>query len=160
VTVAYLITFRTYGSWLHGDDRGSVDRRRFNTPGEPTIPPRVGLVSAERANLRQPPVRLTHHERDVIREAIRTAAHRLSWTLHAINVRTEHVHVVVSSEWRAESLLSTLKAEATRTLRRNGLRPVTERIWSRHGSTKYLWDDNSVAAAVDYVLNRQDIAPS
>ena len=24
--LAYLITVRTYGTWLHGDDRGSVDR--------------------------------------------------------------------------------------------------------------------------------------
>ncbi len=24
---AYLITFRTYGSWLHGDEKGSIDRK-------------------------------------------------------------------------------------------------------------------------------------
>jgi hypothetical protein len=24
--LAYIITFRCYGSWLHGDERGSVDR--------------------------------------------------------------------------------------------------------------------------------------
>jgi hypothetical protein len=26
--LAYLITFRCYGTWLHGDERGSVDRFR------------------------------------------------------------------------------------------------------------------------------------
>jgi hypothetical protein len=32
--LAYLITFNTYGSWLHGDRRGSVDRfhNRYGTP--------------------------------------------------------------------------------------------------------------------------------
>ena len=34
VPLAYLITFRTYGTWLHGDARGSVDREHnvFGTP--------------------------------------------------------------------------------------------------------------------------------
>ena len=26
IPLAYLITFRSYGTWLHGDKRGSVDR--------------------------------------------------------------------------------------------------------------------------------------
>jgi len=26
IPLAYLITFRCYGTWLHGDERGSVDR--------------------------------------------------------------------------------------------------------------------------------------
>lgn len=32
--LAYFISIRTYGTWLHGDDRGSVDRQHneFNTP--------------------------------------------------------------------------------------------------------------------------------
>jgi hypothetical protein len=31
--LAYLITIRTYGTWLHGDEKGSVDRHGFNTYG-------------------------------------------------------------------------------------------------------------------------------
>jgi hypothetical protein len=26
--LAYLITLRTFGTWLHGDERGSVSRKR------------------------------------------------------------------------------------------------------------------------------------
>ena len=26
IPLAYLITFRCYGTWLHGDKRGSIDR--------------------------------------------------------------------------------------------------------------------------------------
>ena len=26
IALAYLITFRCYGTWLHGDKRGSIDR--------------------------------------------------------------------------------------------------------------------------------------
>src|SRR2546421_10613910 len=34
IPIAYLITFRCYGTWLHGDERGSVDREhnRYKTP--------------------------------------------------------------------------------------------------------------------------------
>jgi hypothetical protein len=37
VPLAYLITFRAYGTWLHGDSRGSVDRFH-NRYGVPLIP--------------------------------------------------------------------------------------------------------------------------
>jgi hypothetical protein len=29
--LGYLITFRCYGSWLHGDKRGSIDRFTIGT---------------------------------------------------------------------------------------------------------------------------------
>ena len=34
VPLGYLITFRCYGTWLHGDERGSIDRfhNRYKTP--------------------------------------------------------------------------------------------------------------------------------
>ena len=35
--LAYFITFRCYGTWLHGDERGSVDRFH-NIYGMPFIP--------------------------------------------------------------------------------------------------------------------------
>ena len=38
VPQGYLITFRCYGTWLHGDGRGSVDRFH-NRYGSPLIPP-------------------------------------------------------------------------------------------------------------------------
>ncbi|HWY68950.1 MAG TPA: hypothetical protein VNX88_09810 [Terriglobales bacterium] len=28
IPLAYLITFRCYGTWLHGDERGSIDRHQ------------------------------------------------------------------------------------------------------------------------------------
>ncbi len=34
IPLAYLITFRSYGSWLHGDERGLIDRfhNRYESP--------------------------------------------------------------------------------------------------------------------------------
>jgi len=38
IPLAYLITFTTYGTWLHGDPRGSVDREH-NVWGTPFLDP-------------------------------------------------------------------------------------------------------------------------
>jgi len=38
IPLAYLISFRTYGTWLHGDKRGSIDRFH-NRYRSPYIPP-------------------------------------------------------------------------------------------------------------------------
>jgi hypothetical protein len=46
--LAYLITFRCYGTWFHGDKRGSVDRRKFNSYGKPRTRPNVSLEEAEK----------------------------------------------------------------------------------------------------------------
>jgi hypothetical protein len=40
--LAYLITLRTFGTWLHGDERGSVGRKR-NVYGRREIAPNHGL---------------------------------------------------------------------------------------------------------------------
>ena len=43
--LAYLITFRCYGTWVHGDERGSMDRRASET----VDPARQYDLSLERA---------------------------------------------------------------------------------------------------------------
>jgi hypothetical protein len=42
--LAYFITFSTYGSWLHGEEKGSVDRAH-NLPGTPYLEADAGTCS-------------------------------------------------------------------------------------------------------------------
>jgi REP element-mobilizing transposase RayT len=72
-----------------------------------------------------------------------------------MNVRTNHVHVVVEAPVEPEEAMRVLKARATRALREAGHFDPSREIWTRHGSTRYLWDERAVSVAVDYVLNRQ-----
>ena len=53
--VGFLITFRCYGTWLHGDERGSFDghHRRYGTPGLPASELRR---QRDQDLMRQPPV--------------------------------------------------------------------------------------------------------
>ena len=50
--LAYLKTIRTYGTWLHGDSRGSVDRREYNRYGDPKIAARELYESRDREGMK------------------------------------------------------------------------------------------------------------
>ncbi len=68
--LAYLITFRTYGTWLHGDPRGSMDRQRANTWAEPNLDAIPGLAAWERTVLKHPARFLDATDRGVVERAI------------------------------------------------------------------------------------------
>ena len=50
--LAYFITIRTYGTWLHGDERSSTSRFR-NNPGQPRHPPKpdMGVPKRDKAQI-------------------------------------------------------------------------------------------------------------
>jgi REP element-mobilizing transposase RayT len=158
--LAYLITIRTYGTWLHGDERGSVDRRLYNKYGTPKIAHNERLVRAEEAQLEHPPVTLTEAQRAVVERAIREVCAHRGYQLLAVNARTNHVHTVVAATCKPEPVMNAFKAYATRHLREAGLLPLDVRPWSRHGSNPYLWTPEQVDRAIDYVINGQDDRPS
>src|SRR5258708_38386433 len=93
--LGYLITFRCYGTWLHGDERGSIDRfhRRYKAPYLPRSDRRVDLSLRK---LKSQPSALDSRQRRIVDNAIRGVCKYREWLLHAINVRTNHVHTVVS----------------------------------------------------------------
>jgi REP element-mobilizing transposase RayT len=151
---AYLITFSTYGSWLHGDERGSVNRWR-NRPGVDPVPANPGLRRAEERRLLSEPQRTTPHRRAVIERAIHERCTVAEWHLHALNVRTNHVHAVLSANSRPEPVMTSLKAWATRAMREARLLGESEKIWTRHGSTRYLWKQSDIDDACRYVIEGQ-----
>ncbi len=151
---AYFITFTTYGTRLHGDERSSVDRHT-TTPGTPTLTPHAGRRYVAQQAMKGPAVLLSDPKRTLIDETIRSLALRRKWSLDALNVRTNHVHTVVIAEDLPELVMQGMKAWATRELVAAQLRSHGERLWTRHGSTRWLTNESSRATAIDYVLNRQ-----
>jgi REP element-mobilizing transposase RayT len=153
--LALFITFNCYGAWLHGDPRGSVNQRsvQYNTP---ILPAHRVLHAAMKDLMIQPPVMLNAAERAVVLDSIVETCRCLSWNLLAAHVRTSHVHAVIAGDCVPEGILRRLKAYATRDLNRSfGSR---RRRWANHGSTRYLWNEVSVAAAVRYVVEGQGAA--
>jgi REP element-mobilizing transposase RayT len=152
--LAYFITFRCYGTWLPGDERGWVDRRQ-NGYGTDIGLHSSGLQSTARSALTHPPFRLDSEERAIVDGTIRDVCAYRRWVLHALNVRTNHVHMVVSAASDPESVMTTLKGWSTRRLREAGLIDASRRAWSRHGSTRYLWKEDQVELACGYVMDGQ-----
>jgi REP element-mobilizing transposase RayT len=153
--LAHLITFRSYGTWLHGDHRGSVDRlhNRFKTPYASENQKRN---QHNKELLKGEPVVLDAPRRRSVETAIRETCGYRCWTLRALNVRTNHVHAVVSiGATKSELALNALKANATRQMRQDGCWQLAHSPWVDKGSRRNLWNERSVELAIDYVINGQ-----
>jgi REP element-mobilizing transposase RayT len=155
VPEGYLLTFRTYGSWLHGDPRGSQSRAR-STYGTPVLPPNAAWQRAERARMTGPTLHLGVADRQIVERTVAEVCRHRRWRLYAVSARTEHVHVVLTAPGRPERILEALKAWCTRRLREAARAEREAVIWSRHGSTRYLWDHKSLEEAAAYVRYGQD----
>ncbi len=154
IPLAYFLTFTCYGTWLHGDERGSVDREH-NVPGTPVIPPDAARHARERDNLAQLPYRLDEARRQVALHALCEIAQRKGWTLHAVHVRSNHVHLVVTADGPPERILNDFKIAVSRRLNQAFPTERDRTRWTRHGSTRYLWTEEAIAEKVHYVLEGQ-----
>src|SRR6266849_440601 len=118
--LGYLITFRCYGTWLHGDERGSIDRFH-NRYKSPYLPRSDRWRDRNRRELKSEPSTLDAKQRQSVDSAVREVCTTRRWFLHAISVRTNHVHVVVSiGASKPQRALNSFKAYATRRMRRDG----------------------------------------
>jgi REP element-mobilizing transposase RayT len=151
---AYLITFRCYGTWLHGDERGSVDRYR-NRYDSPKIARARSWLGKNARMLKHPPVALDALRRRAVKDAVRETCDIREWRLRALNVRTNHVHAVVAAACEPKHVLTALKANATRQMREAGCWPYQHSPWVEGGSKRFLWTESAVQAAIVYVLDRQ-----
>lgn len=152
--LAYFLTWTCHGARLHGDPRGSFDDRN-NAVDSPLIPANPEWRAWEAA-IAEPPFSLNPDARRVVRDTISAHCTFREWVLHSLNVRTEHVHIVVScGEIAPEPVMGQFKAWCTRRLREAGLVTDQAELWTRHGSTRYLWTRQHILDAVAYVRDRQ-----
>jgi REP element-mobilizing transposase RayT len=154
IPLAYLITFRTYGTWLPGDENGTVDDTH-NEPGTHMLPPDPRRESQARDLMDQPAYTLDAPRRDIVLQTIQEVCAYRGWSLLAAHVRTNHVHVVVHASQAPEKVMTDFKAYASRKLNAAGLDEPERKRWSRHGSTRYLWQPEHAEAAIRYVVHEQ-----
>jgi REP element-mobilizing transposase RayT len=154
--LAFLLTWTTYGTWLHGDERGSIERVGRTSR---VLDPNASLEAHERDLLSHRECTLDGSRRDVVRAAITRHCEFRGWCRHALAVRTNHVHVVVSCRCPPDRAMIEFKAYATRALRDEGLVGREQHVWSRHGSTRHLHFDEALHGAIRYVLEGQGPEP-
>jgi REP element-mobilizing transposase RayT len=155
IPLAVFFTFRCYGTWLHGDERGAVDRHN-NIYKNPRILANDNCQKFNEKQLKFPAVKLNAAERKSVERAIGETCEKRRWSLLALNVRTNHVHAVIAiGSNGAESALIALKANATRHLREDRLWNHGHTPWAKKGSKRKLWNEKSIWEATNYVLNGQ-----
>ena len=109
--LAYHITWTAYGTWLAGDQRGWVAR---DLPEIQKPDPRREDLA--RSLMVEEAATLTPEQRDVVWRTIEDHCAIRRWTLHAVNVRTTHVHVVVTADRAPEDVMNQLKSWCSRRL--------------------------------------------
>lgn len=79
------------------------------------------------------------------------------WTIVALNVRTNHVHVVVDCKEKhtPEQAMQQFKMWSTRRLHEAGIVTRTSHLWTDHGSTRYIKGADSLMSAVHYAEHCQ-----
>ena len=155
IPIAYLITFRCYGTWLHGDERGSINR--FNNQYQsPYLAVDKNWESYNKSKLKGEAVLLDAKERKIFEQTIREVCKFKDWVLHAVNVRTNHVHAVVSiGDHLSATALNAFKSYSTKNLRQNGCWKSSGSPWADKGSRRYLWNEKSLETAIEYVAGGQ-----
>lgn len=93
--------------------------------------------------------------RKVVCDAIIEECRFRGWTLHALHVRSNHIHFVVTAESKPEFVMRACKANASKRLNQAGFENAERKRWTAHGSTRYLWNEETVAEKTHYTLHEQ-----
>ena len=95
----------------------------------------------------------------IVELTIREVAQHRTWTIHALSVRSNHVHVVITAETNPETVMNSFKSWTTRRMIEADVLPKDTKTWSRHGSTRYLWTTEALESACRYVKDGQEPIP-
>ncbi|MBM3967709.1 MAG: hypothetical protein FJ308_22030 [Planctomycetes bacterium] len=147
---AIFITWTTYGSWLPGDHRGWSDSNGTARQPQPL------LEVWARNRLKELPVVLCQEQREAIERVIREHAEIRGWSLFAVSVRSNHVHVVVRATAIPSKVRDQFKANATRVLRAMPQPIANEKVWSKGGDIEFVDTDEELERIVLYVTEAQD----
>ncbi len=150
--IAYLITWTTYGTWLQGDERGWKRRGAagFELPNS-------SFKEAAKDKMKESSFLLTASDREVVEKTVRKHCEVRGWELHAVNARSNHVHVVVTSPDYDPAIVSNqLKAWSSRLLKKTSY-PDRERFWTERSGRRWINHESDLDSVIVYVLEAQDL---
>ena len=148
--VTYFITWTTYGTWLPGDHRGWRKRSKGSQTPQPLLEDWV------RDRLSEKPVLLNSVQRKKVEDVCRDHADRRGWGLHAVNARSNHVHIVVTADAAPNKVRDQFKANATRVLRQEPDPVTNEKVWARGGDCEIVDGEEELERVVIYSTDAQD----
>lgn len=175
--LAYHITFGTYGTRLHGDPRGTVDRKA-NKPGDPIIGAEPDWERMDRSTLRFLPVLLDAGGRSFVESVVPSLCGRGEWELHVCAAKPDREHVLLTISREAKPVRRWLKTWLSQALNEHlgsespavpepragrAYRDHRSRLgheggddrhppwWSKGGSIKWIWDEKYFDNVYNYI---------
>jgi REP element-mobilizing transposase RayT len=166
--LAYFLTWVTYGTWLPGDERGWVEYQYGWKLPDPSRQREAAARMTEDA------CRLDDEQREVVERQIGETCRIRGWELHTVNCRSNHAHVVVAANQSPKIVRNQLKAWCTRRLKQLEVARLTRSVseartsqetsptavrenwWAERGSQRFINDEVSLEAAIQYVRDGQD----
>ncbi len=153
MAIAFFSTWTTYGSWLPGDQRGWYQPGRGLREPDAMRRLEAALLMTESA------LTLDLEQRQTVERTIAEHCAIRKWLLHAVNCRSNHVHVVVTApDRRLELPREQFKAWCTRRLKeREQARAaiLRDNWWTERGWDEYVDDEEALADVIAYVLGGQ-----
>lgn len=152
--LAYHITWGTYGTRLHGDPRGTVDRQH-NQVDSPILAYDQHRWSVEKERLRFPPVRFTRDQMLFIESIVPDICQQGYWAHRASAAGSDHVHIIVSSQHEPQTIPRLLKRWLGQEFSRKYPLPEGATWWSECGSIRWISDESYFRNAVKYVVRQR-----
>jgi REP element-mobilizing transposase RayT len=123
----------------------------------PTTPHSEKLQSWRESLTRCPPCHLDAPRRRVILDTLISVCAEETWTLYALHVRTNHIHVILDAPDPAARIVYLLKSRATKALRSAGLVSASQPVWADYRNVRRLATERALYRAIHYVLNGQGV---
>ena len=153
----WFFTWTTYGTWLPGDARGWIKSGVLGVQE-----PDPALEQRARDMMTESEVHLAREQCAAVEQTIRKHCRIRNWVLHAVNVRSNHVHVVVTCPCDGEKARDELKLWGSRCLSDlAGLTtPVARKAgrrhwWTEKGDCKAIDTPEYLDNAIEYVIDMQ-----
>ena len=163
--LADFLTWPTDGTWLPGDERGWVEYRHGWQLADPA------RQREAQARLREDACLLDQDQRRLVELTIADHCRVRGWTLHTVNCRSNHGHVIVAGDREPKEIREQFQAWCTRRLKalqQARLRPLSaqdcsaaairQKWWAERGSALSVNDEEGLEAVIHDVREAQDHA--
>jgi REP element-mobilizing transposase RayT len=149
--LAYFITWTVYGTHLQGDEQGWIHRNEGHKAPQPN------LVQWRKEKLKHPIILLNLEQRAAAEEECRRHCELRGWRVWALNARSNHCHIVVTSQKHSGAVVrDQLKANGTRRLREQWPIFQGRPVWTVGGDWKCINNEDDLETVCSYVLVAQD----
>jgi len=151
--LGYFLSWGSYGTRLHGDPRGTVDRNNTQH-GDPVLGPDEERWEYERGKMRFSPVVLTRDQRLFAECTVPKVCERGLWKYHTCAAAPDHIHVILPSEHEPKTIRRILKRWLGQAMSERWPLEDGATWWAECGSIKWLIDVPYFANATSNVTRQ------